>query len=75
MTQDEMIGMLEEQGLNQAKIDEFMTEYRRTKEVDSELPDGRERDILNLRYSLGFETDPRKKAAIAARIISLGLEY
>lgn len=66
---------MEEQGVKQEMIDEFMGEYDRLSKMRSDNgDDSREMIREKLKDDLANETDPRKKMVIASRIISIGLE-
>lgn len=75
MIPDQMRIFLEESGVDQNKIDEFMVEYSRV--IDSTKKDSvikKDMREEELRMMILEEKNPRIKASIAARIISLGLE-
>lgn len=75
MNQDQIRMLLEEQGLRQDKIDEFVSEFQRLSNFREENgDDAREMIREKLKDDLANETDPRKKMVIASRIISIGLE-
>lgn len=75
MEEDKIVEILEGLEIPSNKIDEFMAAFKQIQEN----PD--EKDIqvgpytiTHLKEELNNETDWRKKASIAAKIISLGLE-
>ena len=69
--------MLEEMNFPQAKIDEFIANIPRNgEEEQKQIRELAERGIYvqNMKEAMDMETDWKKKAVIAARIISAGLE-
>jgi len=74
--QDNLRAAMEEMGIEPAKIDEILASVS-DEEAAAKAnlnPDDYKAMIETLRLASYRETDWRKKAAIAARIISLGLD-
>lgn len=75
MEEDKIIEILDGLGIPSEKIDEFLVAIKQMNEnPDEEDLQIGDYTITHLKEQLVNETDWRKKASIAAKIISLGLE-
>lgn len=72
MDKTNLINVLEEMGIKPEHIDEILVAVEKKTESPVSIPTGTEMEHLKGQYEM--EVDPYKKAAIAARIISKGLE-
>jgi len=74
MNIDELRVILEESGLETDKIDEIMTSMGGLEEKIANIPqDGAREQIEALREALEGESDWKKRAALAAKMISINL--